>query len=224
MWTREQVAGTIDHAALKPNLTDADIVAACRLGKNCGVASVCVRPSDVVLAAEQLAGFGVLVSTVIGFPHGSNRPDVKALEAKLAIADGAAELDMVMNVGKFFSGDYDLVLRDIRAVVAEAKAAGDVIVKVIIESCYLSPAHIAKACQIALAGGADFVKTSTGFADGPATPEAVAIMVQAVGDTMGVKASGGIRSYEAACGYLDQGCTRLGLSSTEEILQAAPVK
>jgi deoxyribose-phosphate aldolase len=222
MWTRQRVARTIDHAALKPFMTDEDIVAACEVGKKYHVASVCVRPSDVALAAVQLAGTEVVPSTVIGFPHGANRPETKALEARLAIEDGARERDMVMNVGKFLSGDYDWVQRDIEAVVAEARKHPGVRVKVILETCYLSPPRIAKACEIAKAAGADFVKTSTGFGDGPATPEAIRIMRETVGETMGIKPSGGIRDYAKACQYLDMGVQRLGIASTEAVLNEAP--
>lgn len=222
MYTRTQIAQTIDHAALKPNMTDADITANCQLGIKYQVKSVCVRPSDVALAARLLAGSGVLVSAGIGFPHGANRPETKALEARLAIDDGAAELDMVMNVGKFLTGDFDLVQRDIAAVVNEAQPRG-VLVKVILETCFLNPEQIARACVIARNAHADFVKTSTGFADGGATPEAIAIMVRTVGNTMGVKASGGVRNYETACNYLKQGCTRLGVASTAAVLDPAPL-
>lgn len=222
MWTRKQVAQTIDHAALKPFLTDGDIRAACQLGRKYGVASVCVRPSDVALAAQELAGSGVVPSVVIGFPHGSNRPESKALEARLAIADGARELDMVLNLGKFLSGDHAWVQRDMAAVVAEARQHPGVLVKVILETCYLRPEQIAQACRIAHTVGADYVKTSTGFGDGPATPEAVAVMMQTVGAVMGVKASGGVRTYETACRYLDMGCKRLGVASTKEVLEGAP--
>jgi deoxyribose-phosphate aldolase len=128
---------------------------------------------------------------------------------------------MVMNIGKFHSGKHDEVRKDIEAVVAVAKPSG-VLVKVILEICWLSPDQVAQACRLAEAAGADFVKTSTGFGDGPATPEAIDIMTQTVGRTMGVKAAGGVRSYETACGYLDQGCTRLGAASTEKILDEAP--
>ena len=221
MFTREQVAKTIDHAVLKPFATDEDIIAGCKMCAERKVGCFCVRPTDVALAAEQLKDGKVAVSAVIGFPHGSNRPQVKALEAKLAIEDGAVELDMVMNIGKFLSGDYGFVQKDIEAVVAEAKKAG-AIVKVILETCYLSDEQIAKACKIAEAAGADFVKTSTGFGDGPATPEAIDIMIRTVGETMGVKASGGVRSYETAVGYLKQGCKRLGVASTQAVLDGAP--
>jgi len=221
MFTRGEVAAKIDHAVLKPFATDEDIIAGCKMCAERKVGCFCVRPTDVSLAARELKNSVTVVSAVIGFPHGSNRPEVKALEAKLAIEDGAVELDMVMNIGRFLSGDYDFVQKDIEAVVDEAKKSGAV-VKVILEICYLSDEQIAKACKIAEAAGADFVKTSTGFGDGPATPEAVDIMVGAVGKTMGVKASGGVRSYETAVGYLKQGCKRLGAASTEAILDGAP--
>jgi len=128
---------------------------------------------------------------------------------------------MVMNVGKFLSGDYDFVQKDIEAVVAEAKKS-NVLVKVIQETCYLTPEQVAKACKICEAAGADYVKTSTGFGDGPATPETIKIMMDTVGQTMGVKASGGVRTWETAVGYLKQGCKRLGVGSTEAVLDGAP--
>jgi deoxyribose-phosphate aldolase len=221
MFTRKEVARVIDHAVLKPFATDADIIAGCKMCAEREVGCFCVRPTDVALAAKELKGSETAVSAVIGFPHGSNRPEVKALEAKMAIEDGAVELDMVMNVGKFLTGDYDFVQKDIEAVVAEAKKS-NAIVKVILEICYLSPEQIAKACKIAEAAGADFVKTSTGFGDGGATPEVIDIMIKTVGKTMGVKASGGVRTYETAVGYLKQGCKRLGVASTQAVLDGAP--
>jgi len=221
MFTREQVAKVIDHAVLKPTFTDADVVAHCRMCVQRGVGNICVRPTDVALAARETRGTGTTVACVIGFPHGSNRPEVKALEARLAIEDGASELDMVMNIGKFLSGDHAFVQKDIAAVVAVAKPRG-VLVKVILETCYLTPDQVAAACRLAEAAGADFVKTSTGFADGGATPQVIDIMLKTVGRTMGVKASGGVRSWETAVGYLAQGCKRLGVGSTEKVLDGAP--
>jgi len=221
MFTRKEVARVIDHAVLKPFATDADIIAGCKMCAEREVGCFCVRPTDVALAAKELKGSETAVSAVIGFPHGSNRPEVKALEAKMAIEDGAVELDMVMNVGKFLTGDYDFVQQDIEAVVAEAEKS-NVIVKVILETCYLEEEQIAKACKIAEAAGADFVKTSTGFGDGGATPEVIDIMIKTVGRTMGVKASGGVRTYETAVGYLKQGCKRLGVASTQAVLDGAP--
>ncbi|MBN1766442.1 MAG: deoxyribose-phosphate aldolase [Sedimentisphaerales bacterium] len=221
MWTRKQVAQTIDHSALKPFLTDNDIIAACELAKKYQVATVCVRPTDVPLAQKILAGSPVKCCAVIGFPHGSNRPEVKALEAQLAISDGAAELDMVMNIGKFLSGDYDHVQKDIEAVVNVARPH-HVCVKVILEICNLSLEQVARASEICRAAGADYVKTSTGFGHGPATPEAVEVMMKTVGHTMRVKAAGGVRTYESAVLYLDLGCKRLGATATETILEQAP--
>lgn len=220
MWTKEKVAATIDHAALKPSMTDADIRSACETGMQYGVATVCVRPCDVALAASALAGSKVRVSAVIGFPHGTSRSETKALEARLALADGASELDMVINVGKLLSGEDDYVREDIAVVVKEAEAAG-ALVKTIFEVCYLSDEDIVRACRLAEEAGARFVKTSTGFAEGGATPESVAVMVAAVGGRLGVKASGGIRNWNTAVAYLEQGCTRLGAGGTAAILDGA---
>ena len=220
MYTPEQVAKTLDHAILKPFATNEDIVQNAKMCHERGVGSFCVRPTDVALAAKELEGSDCTVSAVVGFPHGSNKPEVKALEARLAIEEGAVELDMVMNIGKFLSGDHEFVRKDIEAVVAAAKPRG-VLVKVILETCWLSPDQVVQACQLAEAAGADFVKTSTGFGDGPATPEVIDLMMKTVGETMGVKASAGIRDWETAVGYLDQGCKRLGVASTEQILDGA---
>ncbi len=185
------------------------------------VASMCVRPCDVALAASELTGSGVAVSVVVGFPHGSNCPQTKAAEARLAIEQGAREIDMVWNIGRFLSGDHGYVRADVEAVVAEARPH-NVLVKVIMETCWLSPEQIASGCVMCAEAGADYVKTSTGFGDGPATPEAVAIMFKTVGDRLGVKASGGIRTWETAVGYLEQGCKRLGVASTQQVLSGAP--
>ena len=218
MYTKQEVAATIDHAALKPSMTDDDIRENCKLGLKYGVASVCVRPTDVPTAYEMLKDSDVKVSVVVGFPHGTARAETKALEARLAIEDGAREIDMVMNIGKFLSDDYDLVQKEIEAVVAETKPHG-VLVKVIQETCYLSNEQVVEACKLCEAAGADYVKTSTGFGDGPATPEVVDIMLKTVGKTMKIKPSGGIRNWETAVGYLEQGADRLGVGSTEQVLQ-----
>ena len=217
MYTQADVAATVDHAVLKPELTANDVRDAAEMCRARGVCALCVRPSDVALARDVLAGSATKVCAVIGFPHGANRKETKALEARLALEDGAVELDMVMNVGQFLSGHYDLVQQDIEAVVAEAHAA-NAIVKVILETCLLTKDQIAEACRIAQRAGADFVKTSTGFAAGGATPEAIAVMIETVGDTMQVKASGGIRDWSGAVSYLEQGCARLGIGSTETVL------
>jgi len=216
-YTVSEVAATLDHAVLQPNFTDAELASHARMCLARGVKSMCVRPCDVALAAQYLAGSAVCVSAVIGFPHGHHRPEVKALEAALAIQDGALELDMVMNIGKFLSGHCDWVRRDIAAVVTVAKPH-DVPVKVILESALLTLKQVAQACLLAEEAGAHFVKTSTGFGPGGATPEVVAVMLQTIGGRLGVKASGGIRDWQTAVGYLAQGATRLGVGATEVIL------
>ena len=221
MRTKEQITNTIDHAVLRPEYTVNNVIEGCRVGKDYGVASVCVRPTDIVFAKKELLNSNVGLSTVIGFPHGANRSEVKVLEAELAIKDGATELDMVMNIGMFLSGLYNYVKKDIFDVVRVAKPH-NVIVKVILETFYLSSEQISEACIICKEAGADYVKTSTGFASGVATFEAVEIMFQTVGDCMGVKASGGIKDYQTLEGYLKQGCKRIGTSSTKSILDNIP--
>jgi deoxyribose-phosphate aldolase len=220
--TAAAVARLLDHAVLKPEYAAADLAKHARMCVARGVGCLCVRSSDVAEAVRLVAGSPVVVAAVIGFPHGAVRPEVKALEARLAIADGARELDMVINLGALTSGREDLVCTDIAAVVAEAKPAG-VIVKVILETCYLSADEIKAACRLAEEAGADFVKTSTGFgvkASGPtgATPEAVRIMLDAVAGRLEVKASGGIRTWADALAYLELGCTRLGVGDAAAIL------
>jgi len=217
MYKLQDIAAALDHAVLKPQATNADVTAACKVCIDRNIGGLCVRPTDVALAAQHLRGSGTSVIVVVGFPHGSNRSAVKALETSLGIEDGAIEVDMVMNIGKFLSGDYAFVRRDIEAVVAVAKPYG-AHVKVIQETCYLSLKQVAKACEICLAAGAQFVKTSTGFGPGVATPAVVSIMKGTVGKLMGVKASGGIKDLAMATAYLDQGCARLGTSSVEAIL------
>jgi deoxyribose-phosphate aldolase len=230
-WSVADVARTLDHAVLRPELTSADLARAAAMCRDRGVGCLCVRSVDVARAVDLLAGSDVVVASVIGFPHGAQPAAVKALEARQAIAAGARELDMVLNIGGLRSGNLDAVRADIAAVVAEARAAagspggpgGVILVKVILETCHLTPAEIVTACRLAEAAGADFVKTSTGFgirADGPtgATPEAVRIMLDAVGDRLQVKASGGIRSWSEAVAYLDMGCTRLGVGDAAAIL------
>ncbi|MDY0170682.1 MAG: deoxyribose-phosphate aldolase [Thermoguttaceae bacterium] len=216
-FTVAQVAAAIDHAVLKPDFTAEDVQAHARMCIARGVKSMCVRPCDVALAVQCLAGSPVLVSAVVGFPHGHHRPEVKALEAELAIGDGARELDMVMSIGRFLAGDYESVRADIAAVVAAARPHG-VLVKVIQESGYLSLDQVAHACRISEEAGADFVKTSTGFGPGCATPEIVEVMLRTVGGRLGVKPSGGIRDWATAVGYLAQGANRLGVGSTEAVL------
>ncbi len=224
--TAADVAKTLDHAVLKPEFARDDLAKHAAMCVARGVGCLCVRSADVAAAAQLVAASPVVVASVIGFPHGAQRPEVKALESRHAIADGARELDMVMNVGALKSGDEAAVRADIAAVVGEAKPKG-VIVKVILETCYLTPAEIATACRLAESAGADFVKTSTGFgvkASGPtgATPEAVQVMLDTVGGRLQVKASGGIRTWDDAVRYLAMGCRRLGVGDAAAILDGRP--
>ncbi|NDC62547.1 MAG: deoxyribose-phosphate aldolase [Planctomycetia bacterium] len=216
-FTIAAVASRLDHAVLRPTATVRDLEDAAAMCVARGVGCLCVRPVDVAAAARLVAASRVAIASVVGFPHGGHRPEVKAEESRLAIGDGARELDMVMQIGRFLSGDVGLVSDDIAAVVGVAKPQG-VLVKVILETCHLSPEEIATACRIAAESGADFVKTSTGFAAGGATPDAVAVMLRAVEGRLGVKASGGIRSWHDAVAYLAMGCSRLGVGTAAEIL------
>ena len=216
-YTLSEVAATIDHAVLKPDQTENDVRENAVLCIEHGVASMCVRPSDIKLAAALLKNSSVMVSCVLSFPHGADTTETKAFQAQQAIADGAQEIDMVMNIGQFLSGNYDHVRADIQAVVNVAHASG-VIVKVIQESCYLTLEQVAKACELSYEAEADFVKTSTGFGPASASPEIIDVMVKTVGGKMGVKASGGIRTWEQAVAYLDQGATRLGIGATATVL------
>ncbi|MDR1582034.1 MAG: deoxyribose-phosphate aldolase [Prevotellaceae bacterium] len=216
-YTRAEVAATIDHAVLKPDMTVADIEKNAAMCIREKVASMCVRPCDVELAARLLRNSGVKVSCVLSFPHGADSTLIKSFQAKQAILEGVHEIDMVMNIGRFLSGEYKYVMKDIRAVVEVAHAA-NVLVKVIQESGFLTLEQVAKACELSYEAGADFVKTSTGFGPGNATPEIIDVMLRTVGDKMKVKPSGGIRDWNTAVGYLQQGVHRLGVGSTEAVL------
>ena len=220
MYTKKQVAKTIDHAVLKPDQTDADLEKNARMCIENEVFSMCVKPCDIAAAKALLKNSNVKVSCVLSFPHGADATLVKAFQAKQAIEDGTDEIDMVMNIGKFLSGDYEYVVNDIKAVVDIAHQHG-VLVKVIQESGFLTLEQIAKACELSDEAGADFVKTSTGFGPGGATPEFIDVMVKTVGDRMMVKASGGIRNWETAVAFLEQGADRLGVGSTEAVLKGA---
>ena len=200
----------IDHTLLKPEATQSQIDTLLAEAKEYQFASVCVNPTWVARAAEALTDSPVKVCTVIGFPLGANTTAVKVFEAKDAIANGADEIDMVINIGELKSGNFDQVQADIQAVV---EASGDKLVKVIIETCLLTDDEKVKACQLAVAAGADFVKTSTGFSTGGATVPDVALMRKTVGDSVGVKASGGARSYEDAQAFIEAGATRIGASA-----------
>ena len=206
----------IDHTLLKADASQEQIETLIEEAKKYDFASVCVNPTWVSFAAQVLKGTDVKVCTVIGFPLGANTPELKAFETSDAIQNGADEVDMVINIGALKSRNFDLVERDIRAVVEAAKGT---LVKVIIETCLLTDDEKVKACQIAQKAGADFVKTSTGFSTGGATVEDVALMRKTVGPDMEVKASGGARSYEDALAFIKAGATRIGASSGVAIME-----
>lgn len=206
----------IDHTLLKPDASQEQIETLIEEAKKYDFASVCVNPTWVNFAAQALKATDVKVCTVIGFPLGANTPELKAFETSDAIRNGANEIDMVINIGALKSQNFDLVEKDIRAVVEAAKGT---LVKVIIETCLLTDDEKVKACQIAQKTGADFVKTSTGFSTGGATVRDVALMRKTVGPDMGVKASGGARSYEDALAFIEAGATRIGASSGVAIME-----
>ena len=208
----------IDHTILKPETTQEQVEKILSEAKEYDFASVCVNPTWVSLAAESLEDSDVKVCTVIGFPLGANTSAVKAFETEDAIANGADEIDMVINVGALKAGNDALVLDDIKAVV---DASGDKLVKVIIEACLLTDDEKVRACQLSKEAGADYVKTSTGFSTGGATVADVALMRKTVGPDMGVKASGGARSYEDAIAFIEAGASRIGASSGVAIMNGA---
>ena len=216
--TYEQVAKTMDHSLLRPEL-DLDFVRdGVELARRYGVASATVRPADVAFAVDLLEGSDVFVSTVVGFPHGSSSTETKAFEAERAVELGAREIDMVLNIGRLRSGRAVEVRDDIAAVVAVAQAKG-AIVKVIFENAYLDDAEKELACRLSEEAGAAFVKTSTGFGKGGATVEDVALMRRVVGADMGVKAAGGVRDYEGLKAMVAAGATRVGASAGVKIVQ-----
>jgi len=218
--TQEKLAKTIDHSLLQPTVTDQGLREGCKLADKYHTATVCVKPYHVKLASELLASSDVKVSTVIGFPHGAHLPRIKALETEQAIRDGAKELDMVINIGALRSKDFDFVRKDVEAVVSVAGKHKDILVKVILENCYLSDEEKITACRLAEKAGADFVKTSTGFGTGGATPEDVRLMRKTVSPHIGIKAAGGIRSLEKALEILGAGADRIGATATIKILEA----
>lgn len=212
------LARMIDHTLLKPDATQEQIAQLCFEARKYGFASVCVNPAWVELCAQLLKGSDVKVCTVIGFPLGATAPEVKVFETENAIEHGASEIDMVINIGALKARDLDLVARDIRGVVAAAHARG-AIVKVIIEAALLTDEEKTIACLLSKEAGADFVKTSTGFASGGATVHDVELMRRVVGPEMGVKAAGGVRTYEDAEKMLRAGATRIGASAGVKIIQ-----
>lgn len=214
------LAGMIDHTLLRPHATEDQVRQLCAEATEFGFATVCVNPTWVPLCAGLLRGTRVKVCTVIGFPLGATFPEVKAFESQRSIAAGAAELDMVINIGALKSRHYRLVEEDIAAVVTVAHAAGAT-VKVIIEAAYLTDEEKVEACALAKAAGADYVKTSTGFGPSGATVEDVALMRRVVGPEMGVKAAGGIKTAEEAKAMIAAGASRIGASASVKIVSGA---
>ncbi len=213
--TAQDIAPFIDHTLLKPNVKEEEITQLCNEAREFGFAAICINPSYVPLAATLLANTPVKICTVVGFPLGSMTTEAKAFETRDAVAKGADEIDVVINVGKLKSGDYQYVAEDIKAVV---KAAQHRIVKVIIEAAMLTDDEKVAACILAKAGGAQFVKTSTGFGPGGATAHDVALMRRTVGAEMGVKAAGGIRDLATAAEMVKAGATRIGASASIQIV------
>ena len=218
---KQTLAGMIDHTVLKPATSVEDIKKVCQEAIENGFFSVCINPCNVKLGAELLKDSEVKVCTVIGFPLGANTSEVKAFETKDAIAKGADEVDMVINIGRLKDKDYDYVLKDIKAVVDAAD--GKALTKVILETCLLTDEEKIKACELCKEAGADYVKTSTGFSTGGATPEDIKLMRDTVGPKMGVKASGAVRSFDDAEKVINSGATRIGASSSVAIINGAVV-
>src|SRR3981081_2197045 len=217
--TYEDVAKTIDHSLLRPELDDQFIEDGCRLAARYEVASVCCKPADVTRAVELLKGTGVAVGTVIGFPHGGTTTEVKVFEAEQALRLGATELDMVINIGALRSGRDAYVRDEIAAIVAVAHPAG-AIVKVILENPYLDDEQKVRGSKLVEAAGADFVKTSTGFAPTGATHEDLALMRRSVSPHVGVKAAGGVRTLDALLAVMELGVTRVGAPAPAPSLDA----
>lgn len=215
----ENIAQYIDHTILNADATDADVQRICLEAKEYQFKTVCIQPFWVNYAKDLLAGTDVGITTVIGFPLGANTTEIKVAEAELAVAQGVSDVDMVINIGALKSEDYTSVANDIQAVVDAV--AGRAIVKVIIETSLLSKNEKIRASEIAKQAGADFVKTSTGFSTGGATLDDVRLMRATVGPEMGVKASGGVRSYEDAVAMIEAGATRIGASSGISIVEGA---
>ncbi|MCR5348843.1 MAG: deoxyribose-phosphate aldolase [Bacilli bacterium] len=205
-----------DHTLLKPDATSAGIEKLCDEALRYDFASVCVNPDFVSVAAKKLQGSDVKVCTVIGFPLGANVPEIKALEAKRAILDGANEVDMVLNVSKAKEGDFDYVEKEIALI---KEACGNVLLKVILETCLLTDEEIVECCKASMHARADYVKTSTGFSKGGATVHAVELMRKTVGDALGVKASGGVHNKAEALAMIEAGASRIGASASVAIME-----
>ena len=222
-WDYSDIAKMIDHALLKPTLTSADLEAGCLMARAYDVASVCIMPFAVKQCAELLDGSTVAPGTTIGFPHGASAVSSKVDQSKTALAAGCAELDMVINISKALSGDWNYVRSEVQAVVEVAHGEGR-LMKVIFETCYLSDEDKIRLCEICGEVGADWVKTSTGFGTGGATHEDLVLMRNHSPQSVQLKASGGIRSLEALLPVRDIGVTRVGTSSTQTILDEARLR
>lgn len=220
--TVQDVADVLDHSLLRPDITVSELIEGCALAKKYKTVSVCVRPSDLPIVCRELEGTRVLPTTVIGFPHGTCTTETKVFETIDAVNKGAVEVDMVMNIGRFLSGEYDYVTRDI-AEVAAAAHKGNSKLKVIFENHYLNDEQIVKACEIAKAAGADFIKTSTGYAESGAKLSDLKIMVEHA-DGMLVKAAGGIKSLDNCLAIMALGVVRCGTRSSKNILEEACVR
>ena len=219
---KKQLAGYIDHTLLKAVATEDAIKKLCLEAQTYHFAAVCVNPTHVELASNELSGSSVKVCTVIGFPLGANSSRVKGFEAAQAVKSGAEEVDMVINIGALKSGKLEVLERDITEVVSQATGNNlDALVKVIIETSYLTDLEKVTACQIAVKAGAQFVKTSTGFGPGGADVHDIKIMLESVGPEFGIKASGGISTYSQAAAMIEAGATRIGTSAGVQILSGA---
>jgi deoxyribose-phosphate aldolase len=219
MVTYEEIAQMIDHSLLNPVLSDKDIINGCNIARDYKVKSVCCRPSDLKLVKEKLGESNVLITSVIGFPHGSTTTNVKVCEANEAIDNGSQELDMVLNIGKLRSGDYEYVKNDIKAVNDLCHKRG-VITKVIFENCFLNTEQKITACKICNEVGVDYVKTSTGYGTGGAIDEDIKLMRKYANPEIKIKAAGGIRTLERAIEIKELGVSRFGATATVEILES----
>ena len=221
--TPKDIAAMLDHSTLQPWLTEDDIRRGCEVALKYQTASVCARPCDVPILTEMLKGSPVKVCTVIGFPHGAHQTAVKVAEAKQALAEGCEELDMVINIGKIRHGDADYVENEIRQLTETAHAAG-AILKVILETCYLTEEEKILACRLSAKAGADFVKTSTGYGKAGCTIEDLKLMRANTPDTMRIKGSGGIRDLDTVLSARAVGASRCGVSATEKIMEEAEAR
>ena len=218
--TPKEIAAMLDHSTLQPWLTEADIRRGCEIALKYGTASVCARPGDVPVLAEMLRGSPVKVCTVIGFPHGAHETAIKAAEAELAIREGCQELDMVINIGRLKGGDADYVESEIRQL-ADIAHRGGAILKVILETYYLTDEEKVLACRLSERAGADFVKTSTGYGSAGCTIEDLKLMRKSVSEAVRIKGSGGIRDLDTVLSARAAGADRCGVSATEKIMQEA---